>query len=329
MLSPREEYGLPSPKALRWLKQRLRGGDALLEDLFLALADFPVDEITPEDKELLRANMRYWKRGYAMPMTVVRELGGRRPLKIERDFPLILRGVDIAVEPDVNYDYAREFVERVNADEVLDIGSGFGWIPALLSRKARVYALDKAYLNRIIYGDDRITIEGTNIELFPGSPTARRRMRREKDEYRHYRDFARLFWSSRGAKMDNITQLQGDATDMRRCRDLMRDMDYSVASGSLEAVTCFFSLNHISPWQGVLKEVHRVLANGGEALITLYKEHLEKFPVKFVYDWVEQLGAEIIKYGELEGFSRALGFKVSLVPTHKGDEFFYLLQLKK
>lgn len=324
MLGPREEYGLPTPRTLKWIKKRLKGGDALIEDLFLALADFPVEEITPEDKEILRANMRYWRRGYAVPMTVIRELGGR-----DLDFQLVLKGDDIAVEPDVNYDFAREFAGHMEAEEVLDVGSGFGWMPALLSSKARVYAMDKAYLNRITYEEDRVGIEGTNIELFPGSPTARAKLLREKDDYRCYADFARLFWRSRGAVLENVTQLMGDAAHMRDCLDLTRSAPHGVASGSAEAVTCFFSLNHIPAWRDVLKEVHRVLAKNKVALVTLYKEHLERFPVKFVYDWVEQLGVNMIDYRVFVKYSRSLGFKDSLLTTQGGDELYYFLRLKK
>jgi SAM-dependent methyltransferase len=332
MLTPREKYVLLRPGAVKKLRTALASpSDELLEELFLALADYPVEIITQEDRELLLDNIRYWLRGYAVPSTALRELELRHPglRGLEEKAALVLSGEEIAVEPDVNLEFAREFSRHVDAREVLDVASGFGWIPVLLSKRAKVFALDKAYLNRILYQRDRIVIEGTTIELFPGSPAAREYMRRRKDKFRDYRDFACLFWSSRGAEMGNITLLQGDASNMGKCRDLTNGRDYGIASGSIEAVTCFFGFNHIPSWREALKEVYRVLAKGGEAWITLYREYLEKFPLKFAYNWAEQLGVNMVKIKEFRELAAKLGFKINPINKYQGSTLYYLFQLKK
>lgn len=329
-LTPREKYVLLGRGGVEKLERVLASpGEELLEELFLALADYPVELITQEDKELLLDNIRYWRRGYAMPLTALRELELRYPRLrgIEHKAVLVLEGEEIAVEPDVNLEFARGFAEYVKAGEVLDVASGFGWIPVLLSRRAKVLALDKAYLNRVIYQEDRVFIEGTTIELFPGAAGAGEYLRREG--VRDYRDFARLFWSSRKAEMGNILLLQGDASDMTKCRDLTSGREYGIASGSLEAVTCFFGFNHIAPWREALKEVYRVLAKGGEAWVTLYREYLGKFPLKFVYNWVEQLGVTMVKIKEFRELAAKLGFKVTPIDKYQGSTLYYLLRLKK
>lgn len=333
MLTSMEKYVLLRLEAVEKLRHVLSNlSEELLEDLFLALADYPVEMITPEDRETLLDNIRYWLRGYAVPLTAVRELERQpraRTLKeLEKNAVLVLSGEDIAVEPDVNYEFAQEFVNHVEAAEVLDIASGFGWIPLLLSKRARVLALDRAYLNRIIYQKDKIKIEGTTIELFPDSPSARAHMRREKAKYKDYRDFACLFWRSGGAEMENIILLQGDAVDLRKCRDLTRGVEHEIKTCSLEAVTCFFSFNHILPWREALSEVYRVLTKGGTAWVTLYREHLEKFPLKFAYNWVEQLGVNMVKLREFTELAETLGFKINPI-EHRGGALYYLLQLKK
>lgn len=326
MLPPREEYALLKTDALRLLRAALKNPrNDQIEDLFLALADFPVEEITPEDRKLLLDNISYWLKGYTPPVTALKELGIRNP---EKKAAVILRGEDIAVEPDVNYEFARDFVSRVRGGKILDIASGFGWIPPLLSKKARVLALDKAYLNRVVYEEDRIYIEDTTIELFPDSPSARNYLRRER-KLRDYRDFALLFWNSRQADIDRITLLQGDASDFRRCRDLTRNQECSIEDASVDGVTCFFSFNHIPEWRAALSEVYRVLKRGEDAWVTLYREYLEKFPVKFAYDWTDQLGVKIVKIKDFREQAEELGFQVSPIKDYRGTTLYFLLRLKK
>jgi SAM-dependent methyltransferase len=326
MLPPRENYALLKKDALGLMRRVLSTPrKERLEDLFLALADYPVEVITPEDMELLTDNVRYWLMGYAVPVTALRELGIKDP---ERRSSIVLRGEDIAVEPDVNHDFARDFVSRVKGGTILDVASGFGWIPPLLSKRARVLAVDKAYLNRVVYAEERIHIENTTIELFPDSPTARSylmKVRKLKD----YRDFAVFFWKSHGAAVENIVPLQGDASDLRRCVDLSTADDYSVMDGSVDAVTCFFSFNHMPAWRSALEEVYRVLKDGGEAWVALYREYLQKFPVKFAYDWAEQLGIKIVEIKDFQEQARDLGFRVSPVKEYQGTTLYRLLRLKK
>ena len=326
MLPPREEYALLKRDTLRLLRAVLSTHrKERLEDLFLVLADFPVEVIAPEDLELLADNIKYWLRGYAIPVTALRELGIK---DIERRSTIILRGDEIAVEPDVNSEFARDFVSRVEGDLILDMASGFGWIPPLLSSKARVLAVDKAYLNRVIYGEDRIHIENTTIELFPDSSTARRYLMQVR-RLRDYRDFAVFFWESHDAVMENILPLQGDACDLRRCLNLKTGKEYSVKDGSVDAVTCFFSFNHIPPWRSALKEAYRVLKDGGQTWTALYREHLQKFPVKFAYDWAEQLGIKIVEIKDFQEQAEDIGFHVSPVKKYRGAALYTLLRLEK
>lgn len=326
MLPLREEYALLDMNALRLLRAVLKAPrEEQIEDLFLALADFPVEAVTREDRELLLDNIGYWIKGYALPVTALEELGIRNP---ERKAAVILRGEDIAVEPDVNYEFAQDFVSRVKAENVLDMASGFGWVPPLLSRRAKVLALDNAYLNKVVYETDRIYIEGTTIELFPDSPAARDYLRRDR-KLRDYRDFALLFWSSRKADLDRIVPLQGDASELRRCMDLTRNQSCSIGDASMDAVTCFFSFNHVPDWRAALAEAYRVLAEGGEAWVTLYREYLEKFPLKFAYDWTEQLGVKIVKIKDFREQAEELGFRVNPIKEYRGTALYYLLHLKK
>jgi SAM-dependent methyltransferase len=326
MLPLREDYVVLKQKPLRLLRAVLKNPkEKLLDEIILALADYPVDMITRESKELLRENIRYWLKGYAVPFTVLKEVGFKEP---EKKAQLLLRGEDIAVEPDVNYEFASDFTSRIKAEKILDIASGFGWVPPLLSKKAKVLALDKAYLNRVIYQEDRIYIDGTTIELFPDSRAAREYIKKER-KLRDYRDFALLFWNSRKACMDNITLLQGDATDLRSCQNLNKQEGFPIDDESFEAATCFFAFNHIPNWRGALKETYRVLMEGGEAWTTLYREHLERFPVKFAYNWTEHLKTKIVKIEEFTMQAEKAGFRVKPIKKYRGASLYYLLRLRK
>ncbi len=319
MFGPFEEYVLIKKGALRKVRPYLKADDKVLEELFLATATGPVFEITREDLKFMKEMVAFWKDGYAMPLSAVEEMKRIYPTlnalkNIEKDFAVIFRGEDIEVEPDVNFEFAREFLTHIRSEEILDIASGFGWIPPLFSRRGKVKAVDSSYDNRIVYNrDGTINIEGTSITLFPHSPLDREYLSRRKEEFQTYRDFAVFFWKSVGANLDNITVIREDATDMEQKTD------------SVDAVTCFFGLNHLAEWKEVIGEVSRILMPGGTFLISIYREYLEKFPVKFSYNWVKEIPATIIDKKELLSYSKKLGFKVK--DSMKKD-LFYIIELE-
>lgn len=331
MLSPIEEYALPNEAARRVIESYLKDDDAFVDELYLATSYEPVLEIEEEDRDYIRGLMSYWRKGYALPITALREIrrintGSPSIEDLEENFLLTLLGEEIAVEPDVNLEFAREFLSHIHADKILDIASGFGWIPPLFSNRGRVLALDNSYSNRIVFEDDRIRIEGTSIELFPDWREAREYVLNRREEFREYKDFAQLFWRFQGASLDNITILQGDAADMKNCHDLSHNREFFIEDNSMKWITCFFGLNHIGKaWKDVLRESYRVLMPKGKALIAIYKEHLEKFPLKFAYDWTEQLEIEIIKLEEFRELSEEIGFKMELTEEYNGKDLFLSL----
>jgi SAM-dependent methyltransferase len=336
MFSPHEEYILPNERLLKVIRSYLEDKDSVAEEILLSISDEPILEVQDEDRKFISETMDYWEKGYAIPLSALEELkrihtGNPSVDAFKEDFLITLFGEEIEVEPDVNLEFAYDFIMHIRSREILDIASGFGWIPPLFSKKGRVLALDNSYTNRIIYGEDgRLTIEGTSIEIFPSWSEAKEYVMQNREQFQQYKDFAKLFWASHGASMGNITLLQGDATNMGRCLDLSKGGEYTIGENSIKTITCFFGLNHIgNAWTEVLEEIYRVLAPGGEALITIYREYLEKFPVKFSYDWTAQLKIGIIGIRYLEKKSTELGFKIKHIDGHRGEKLFYFLSLQK
>jgi ubiquinone/menaquinone biosynthesis C-methylase UbiE len=125
--------------------------------------------------------------------------------------------------------------------------------------------------------------------------------------------------------MDNIKILEGDATDMKKCYDFAKKSYVSIRRNSIQAVTCFFGLNHIKNWKESIRDIHRILIPKGSAFITIYKEYLEKFPVKFVYGWAEKMGIQMIKKEDFLSLARSMGFKTEEI-EHR---LFYFFKLRK
>ncbi|WP_456474315.1 class I SAM-dependent methyltransferase, partial [Candidatus Pyrohabitans sp.] len=306
-----EFYVLLEDAALTKVRDYLSDDRRLLEELYLALAPEPVLEIEDEALALLRENVHLWRQGYAIPLAVLEELERLSGRELELGFLAMLSGEELEAEPDANIAFAREFCDSVRGERVLDIASGFGWVPVLLSSRAHVYALDSAYENPIVYGEDRIYIAGTTIELFPGFTEGQAFIRANREKFTRYADFAKLFWEKHGAELENITLLQGDASDLSLTQ-------------TFDSVTIFFGLNHIGKaWRRVLSEALRVLCEGGKLHIAIYREHLAKFPLKGAYDWAEQLGVEIIALEELLKEAKALGLKPE-VKRHSGEELYHM-----
>jgi SAM-dependent methyltransferase len=233
---------------------------------------------------------------------------------------------ELEAEPDANYAFAREFCSRVTGSRVLDVASGFGWVPVLLSRRAKVYALDSAYDNRIVYEEDRIYIEGTTIELFPGFPEGQAFIRANRERFTRYADFARLFWERHGARLENITLLLGDASDLGSARTLEGE---EVAPAHFDSATLFFALNHVGgAWRRVLHEASGAVRDGGTLHVAIYREYLARFPLKGAYDWAEQLGIEIVPLEELLKAAEALGLKAE-VSRHQGESLYHMVVMEK
>lgn len=208
-------YGLPRRGALGKIGSYFSLDRGFLEELYLSTTSEVVSEIPESAIEELEENVKLWREGYALPLEVLREA---RRIKENsssidmEDFEAILHGEELLAEPDSDYGKARNFCSQVTGRVVLDIASGFGWIPLLLSRGKRVFALDSSYLNQIIYGRERVYIEGTSIELFPDFPEGRALLREEKLE--RFADFAWLFWEQHEARLEDIVMLQGDASNL-------------------------------------------------------------------------------------------------------------------
>lgn len=311
-----ETYVLLEETALTKVRDYLSEDRRLLEELYLALAPEPVLEIEDEALALLRENVHLWRQGYAIPLSVLEELERLSGRELELGFLAMLSGEELEAEPDANITFAREFCGSVTGEKVLDIASGFGWVPVLLSSKAHVYALDSAYENPIVYEEERIYIEGTTIELFPGFTEGQAFIRANREKFTRYADFAKLFWEKHGAELENITLLQGDASNLSLTQ-------------TFDSVTIFFGLNHIGKaWRQVLSEALRVLRRHGKLHIAIYREYLAKFPLKGAYDWAEQLDVEIIALEELLKEARALGLKPE-VKRHSGEELYHMVEMEK
>ncbi len=323
-----ELYVLLSDDALARVRHLLRDDREFLEELYLALASEPVLEIDDNALELLGDNIALWKRGYALPLTVLEELERFSGKELELGFVAMLSSDELEAEPDANYAFAREFCGYVKGERVLDVASGFGWVPVLLSERAQVYALDSAYANPIVYGEDRIYIEGTTIELFPGFPEGQAFIRANREKFIRYADFARLFWERHGARLENITLLQGDASSLSTARTLEGDSPLTLTE-AFDSVTIFFGLNHIGKaWRRVLGEACGALREGGTIHVAIYKEYLARFPLKGAYDWAEQLGIEIVPLEELLKEAEALGLKPKL-RRHSGESLYHMVVMEK
>jgi len=279
----------------RWL-HRLRGielSDELLEELVLALAEVPVLEVGREELEEMRRLVGLWREGYAVPFPALVELLGRaeaeRALEEAR---AVIEGRELMAEPDANLEVAREFCGLVDAERVLDVGSGFGWVPVLLSWRAEVVALDSAYSRRVMVEEGCLRVEGTNIVLSPWV--------RMLGEVRCYGDFAALFWKMHGARMERISLRCADAT---RLEELFVD-------DKPECATAFFSFNHMREWRSVLRSLAGVVE---VVYAAIYAEHLQWFPVKGSYGWMEGLGVRAVELEEMLQTAEAMGFDAEVI----------------
>ena len=320
------EYVLLSEESLDRVRRLLREDRSFLEELYLALATEPVLEIQEEALELLRQNLSFWRRGYAIPLRALEELERLSGEELELDYEAMLGSEELEAEPDASYAFAREFCARVEGESVLDIASGFGWVPVLLSQRAQVYALDSAYENPIVYGEDRIYIAGTTIELFPGFPEGQAFIRANRERFTRYADFARLFWERHGARLEHITLLQGDASELGSVRCLGK----GALPESFDSVTIFFGLNHVGKaWRRVLREASRALREQGRLHVALYREYLARFPLKGAYDWAEQLDIEVIPLEELLKEAESLDLRARLVRGHRGEALYHMVVMEK
>ncbi len=325
-------YALPKDEALEKIKGYFSLDREFLEELFLATAQDVVMEIPEEALEELKRNVELWLQGYAVPLEVLEEAkrikeGNPFISELKDAFKVVIPGEDLTAEPDANYNFSKHFSELVEGNVVLDLASGFGWIPVFLSRKKRVLALDYSYNNRIIYEEDRIYIEGTTIELFPGYPEGRAFLREKKLEI--YADFAELFWEAQDAKLENIVILQGDAKNLKEALSIKENKKIPLREEEIKAVTCFFGLNHIGRgWEKVVKEVYSLLKEGGKAYFALYSEHLEKFPLKGFYDWTEALEIEIIPLKNFLSEAERAGFSAEVV-EHPREDLYSIVVLEK
>ncbi len=325
-------YVLPKKEAIEEIKGYFSTDRDFLEELFLAITRDVVMDIPEDNIKELKDNIELWVQGYAIPLEVLEEVrrikaGKTSTLEFKEDFEAVLTEDDLKAEPDANYEYSEHFAGLVEGKTVLDIASGFGWIPVFLSRNKKVLALDYSYNNRIIYDKDRTYIEDTTIELFPGYPEGRVFLQYEKLET--YADFAELFWRAQGAEVNNITVLQGNARNLKEALSVRDNMKVSLKEENIEVVTCFFGLNHIAKnWKKVISEVYSLLNEGGKAYFAIYSEFLEKFPLKGFYDWTEALEIEIIPLKRFcEEVERA-GFKYSIV-EHSRTDLYTIVILEK
>ncbi|NOZ59927.1 MAG: class I SAM-dependent methyltransferase [Euryarchaeota archaeon] len=323
-----ELYVLLSEESLARVAPLLGDDRSFLEELYLALATEPVAEIPEEELELLKENVALWRRGYAVPLRALEEVERLSGEELELEFVAMLSSNELEAEPDASFAFAREFCGYVKGERVLDVASGFGWVPVLLSGRAQVYALDSAYANPIVYGEDRIYIEGTTIELFPGFPEGQAFIRANREKFTRYADFAMLFWERHGARLENITLLQGDASSLSTARTLEGDSPLKLA-GAFDSVTIFFGLNHVGrAWRRVLREACGALREGGTIHVAIYREYLARFPLKGAYDWAEQLGIEIVPLEELLKEAEALGLKPKL-RRHSGESLYHMVVMEK
>ncbi len=253
--------------------------------------------------EKLRRNLRlkkykdyvYWINGYAIPENVLKEIGlSKKYIRYSIDESFLV------AEPDANLEIALNFCRKIFDHEnmkkmrVLDIASGFGYVPALLSKRYDVIATDLNYLKRIKRIDGRFFVDNTNIEIFVNI-----------DNYnlKYFYHFSRFVWKKLGGDVDRIFVISCDVSKI------------PLKDSSIDIVTCFFSFNHISNWKKCIDEIYRVLKHGGKVYVTLYKEILEKFPIKGSYNWLRDLSLKIIDLNEFRNYVKKL-FNEILLEEH-------------
>ncbi len=273
------------PKNAAKLKRIFSTQQSFLEELYLALATEVVVEIDSEAVEELKSQIDRWLSGYAVPLEAIREAQRIKGLEERVEYELSIYEEDIRAEPDANYEFARHFCSFVEGDVIVDIASGFGWIPAILSRSRQVIAVDKNYSSEIVETPEGRFVSGTNIQIFvPGFKT--------------YAEFCRAFWQNVGANLQRIEMVSGDATRLSEIPQVKK----------AQSATCFFGLNHIPEWKEVLREAER--AGIEKIYIALYSEELAKFPVKGIYDWIERLGFQIVPIEEFKRHIAELGMNI-------------------
>ncbi len=302
-----------------WL-ERLRGVELsreVLEELVLATASEPVVEIGEEVLAEVAEVAGLWREGYAVPFSALVELLGReRAEDALRSAVAVIPEEELVAEPDASFEVAREFCGLVRGERVLDIGSGFGWVPVLLSQRCRVFALDSAYDRRVVRVGEGLRVEGTNIVL-SGWVAA-------LGEVRCYADFATLFWSAHGARMESIGVLCGDARRAEDARWVRGAEKPPSLRGFFDCATAFFSFNHMEGWEEVLRSLKGVLAGNARVYVALYPEHLRFFPVKGTYRWEEELGVRVFGREELVRCAEDAGYGVEVVRCGSLAEFVVL-----
>ncbi len=301
MLSEHDYYVLLSEKGLKLFNKIAKNVD--IEELILAVSPEPITNITEDMKKNAEELLSFWKRGSAIPMEALKEIkrqfsGSRNLGALKREILVKIYGSYLIAEPDANYDFALEFCSRItaSANEVLDVASGFGYIPAILSKKFKVYALDKNYNNRVVVKNGRAYIENTNIEI-----------KRYFDDIKTYKDFCKAFWEYLGADLKNIEFIVADAENIE---------------GKYDIITCFFGLNHVENWLNVMESIKNSVRK--KVYITIYREYLEKFPIKFTYNWTKEIGVKIVNFNELYSFCKK-HFKIKF----EKKDMFYLIELEK
>jgi len=316
-------YALPRGEALEKVASYFSLERGFLEELYLATTSEVVVEIPPQAIEDLKENVELWRQGYALPLEVLKEamrIKEGEALYEEGDFEVFLPGEDLEAEPDSNYQWAEHFCSLVEGKNVLDLAAGFGWVPPILSRSRRVYALDSSYGRRVVYGEKSTYVEGTNIELFPGYPGGRVFLRERG--VKTYADFAALFWEKQGANLGNIRLLQEDALN------LSSKFSFE-GKNEIDSVTCFFGLNHIGKgWQRVLSGVSSLLPPRSKAYFALYSELLGKFPLKGFYDWTRALELEIIPLESFLKEARKGGFSAREL-RHQREKVYHVVELTR
>ncbi len=301
MLSEHDYYVLLSKRGQELFNKISKNVN--VDEVILALSPTPVYEITDEMRRYVEELIKLWKNGYAMPLEALKEIkyqfSGSRDLgSFKKEIEVSIHGSLLIAEPDANYEFALEFCKRIKdqAQRVLDVASGFGYIPAILSKKYKVYALDKNYDNRIVLKNGRAFVENTNIEI-----------KKYSEDIKTYKDFCKAFWGFLGANLDNIKFIVADAEKIE---------------GKYDIITCFFGLNHVENWIKVMESIRKSAMK--RIYITIYREYLEKFPIKFTYNWLKELGVKMVSFKDFYSYCKKY-FKVKV----DKKAMFYLIELEK
>ena len=242
----------------------------------------------------------YWIHGYAIPENVFKKLNiSRKYILYEIDEEYLI------AEPDANIEFAYDFCKEFkDGSIVVDIASGFGYVPAILSKRFFVIAIDLNYGKKIVKSGDRYFIKDTNIEVY---------INPEEYSLKNYADFSRFVWESLGGNLSNIRLIISDINLI------------PIKTSSVDYVSSFFGLNHVKHWKKAVHETFRILKKGGYFISTIYKEILEKFPIKNSYEWVKDIGINIISLDEyLECINKL--FEIEFVEDKK---LYYKIVAKK